>query len=389
MKTDYIKDCLKDIILLSDTPVEECHIERGINFLCPPPKSPAKGTVFAGTLSEWKMLCEMHLVYPTCSYLICTDGEHYAFEAPKNRIYNLFVTNSSVKTVLNKLTNLLVSRTALSDTQQYKLYHDFWHSIMDGSLDSRETVLEYMQQFPYQMHAHIACIVITYDLSELDSLQMREIDIVLKNFFKETNLFFYNSEWIILFSQSKDTSVDLDLPYDEFSLLLEQYQLSAGICYACQLPEQFRTLYLTASASVQLGKSLKLKPYIKKIYTYHQFNPYYVIHLCSQKFTEIYNTKNIVYLAHPDVVRLYYYDLENKGNLLDVLFAYLSCGQNLSSASKMLYMHRNTVLNKLNKIEEFLNHKPFTEKDHFLMLLSCMIIKYQCIENDLTKFFPL
>ncbi len=235
----------------------------------------------------------------------------------------------------------------------------------------------------------MACIVVSPDSPEHDALRIREIQLALHDFFKETNLFYENREWIILYSQEKDTSVELDISYEAFSQLLNQYHLNAGISYVCQLPEQFRILYLTASASIQIGQRMKISPYMKRIYTYHQYNPYYVIHLCSQKFTEIHNTKNLVYLVHPDVVRLYYYDLENKNNLLDVLFAYLSCAQNISLAAQTLYMHRNTVLNKLNKIESFLHHKPFTEKDHWLILFSCMILKYQCTQNEITDFFPL
>ncbi len=382
-------NCLKDIILSSDTPISVCKAEEGIRFLCPPPNVPIPGTVFAGTLSEWKILCDIHLIYPKCTYLVCTDGETGLPAAPTNRTYNLFILNASVKTTLLKLSSLLTQYSTLPNVRQTRLYIDFWHSIMDGSIETREQVTAYFKNFPYKMYAHQACIVVCPDSPENTVLQIQEIQSKLYDFFKETNLFYNNGEWIILYSQEEDTSVDLDISYDKFSELLEQCHLNAGISYVCQLPEQYRTLYLTASASIRLGQGMKLNPYVKRIYTYYQYNPYYLIHLGSQKFTEIHNTKNLIYLAHPDIVRLYYYDLEHKNNLLDVLFAYLSCAQNLSLASKMLYMHRNTVQNKLNKIESFLKHKPFTEKDHFLMLLSCMILKYQCVQHEITDFFPL
>lgn len=138
--------------------------------------------------------------------------------------------------------------------------------------------------------------------------------------------------------------------------MLEQYQTYAGISYVCQLPQALRTLYLAASASIELGKRLAIATQYRRIYTYHQYNPYYVIHLCSSYFRKLHNTDNLMYLTHPNITRLFYYDLENNNNLLDVLFAYLYCGQNLNKASKMLHMHRNTVLNKLSRIKEFLQH---------------------------------
>lgn len=387
MKVENLSDYLKDIILSANTPIADCNVEKGVHFLCPPPNTPIPGTVFAGTLSEWNMLNSLHLVSPKCTYLVCTDGEPPFPASPADCTFNLLILNASVKTLLHKLTSLLTRSPMLSDMQQNQLYADFWHSIMDGSIKDSAQAMAHFQHFPYPLNAHLACIVVSPDTPDLNVLQIQEIQLALHDFFKETNIFIYNGEWIVLYSQEKDTSVELDISYEAFSQLLGHYHLNAGISYVCQLPEQFRIMYLTASASIQIGQSLKLEPYVKRIFMYYQYNPYYVIHLCSQKFTEIHNTKNLIYLAHPDIIRLYYYDLNTNSNLLDVLFTYLSCAQNLSLTAQMLYMHRNTVLNKLNKIEDFLHHKPFTEKDHFLILLSCMIVKYQCSINNITEFF--
>ncbi len=389
MKIEYLVNCLKDIVMSADIPIPACQPEDGIRFMSPPPNMPAPGTVFAGTLSEWRMLCENRLVHAQCTYLVCTNGESSLPDPPDMRECNILILNASVKTTLHKLTGLVMRRSVFPDAGQSALYTDFWHSIMDGALEDRGQVMQSLRQFPYPMHPHVACIAITSDSQGLDPLQIQEIQSSLRSFFPETNLFRYNREWIVLYSQEKDTSVELDISYPEFSRLLERHSLCAGISYACQLPERYRTMYLTASASIKLGKTLKLEPYVKRIYSYCQYNPYYLIRLAAQKFKEIHNTDNLVYLAHPDVIRLYYYDLENKNNLLDVLEAYLTNAQNLTLTAQALYMHRNTVTNKLNKIEEVLGHKPFDQRNHFLILLSCMIVKYLRSRKEITEFFPL
>lgn len=387
MKIEILIDCLKNIVLSADTPVADCNAEDGIRFLYPPPDKPIPGTVFAGTLPEWNMLNSMNWICPQCTYLICTDGETPPPAAPADA-YNLFFLNSSVKTLLLKLTSLLNSQVLPSDIQPDQTYADFWNAIMDGSIKNRSQAMAYIRHFPYQMHTYVACIVISPDAAEYNIFQIQETTAALRGFFKNGNLFYENGEWIVLYSQERATIVELDISYEAFSQMLDQYCLNAGISYACQLPEQYRVLYLTASASVKLGRDMKLEPYMKRIYTYYQYHPYYVIHLCSQKYMEVYNTKNLVYLAHPYVVRLYYYDLKHNSNLLDVLFTYLSYAQNVSLTAQALYMHRNTVMNKLNRIEKILHHKPFTEKDHLSILLSCMVLKYQSTQNDNTDFFP-
>lgn len=387
MKAKILLDCLKNIVLSADTPVEDCNVEEGIRFLYPLPDKPVPGIVFAGTLSEWNMLNSMNRVCPQCTYLICTDGEMQPPAAPVDS-YNLFFLNSSVKTLLLKLTFLLSSHILPSEIQPNQTYADFWKAIMDESIKDRPQAMAYIRQFPHQMHTYVACIVVSPDSTEYNIFRIQEITAALRDFFKYTNLFYENGEWIILYSQEKATTVELDISYDAFSQLLDQYCLNAGISYACQLPEQYRILYLTASSSVKLGRDMKLEPCTKRIYTYYQYHPYYMIQLCSQKYVEVYHTRNLVYLAHPYAVRLYYYDLKNNSNLLDVLITYLSYAQNLSLTAQALYMHRNTVMNKLNKIENILHHKPFTEKDQLSILLSCMILKYQSTQDDTTDFFP-
>lgn len=387
MKAKILLDCLKNIVLSADTPVEDCNAEEGIRFLYPLPDKPAPGTVFAGTLPEWNMLNSMSRICPQCTYLICTDGETQ-LPAVSVDSYNLFFLNASVRTLLLKLTFLLSRQILPSGIQPDQIYVDFWNAIMDGSIKDRAQAMDHIRQFPHQMHTYVACIVIRPDSAEYNIFRIQEITAALRAFFHYTNLFYESGEWIVLYSQEKATTVELDISYDAFSQLLDQYSLNAGISYACQLPEQYRVLYLTASASVSLGKDMKLEPCIKRIYTYYQYHPYYVIQLCSQKYTEVYHTRNLVYLAHPYAVRLYYYDLKNNSNLLDVLITYLSYAQNLTLTAQALYMHRNTVMNKLNKIEKILHHKPFNENDQLSILLSCMILKYQSTQEGTKDFFP-
>lgn len=122
----------------ADTPDPGCRAEEGILFMCPPPNSPAPGTVFTGTLSEWRILCANRLVCLHCTYLVCTDGVTPLPQPPEGCNCNIIILNASVKTTLHKLTPLLVRKSAFSDGKQLLIYTDFWNSVMDGTLNTRE-----------------------------------------------------------------------------------------------------------------------------------------------------------------------------------------------------------------------------------------------------------
>ncbi len=377
MTTENLLHHLNDMILDYRKPVPYCMPEDGIHFLMPPPAASSRGMVFAGSFSDWEIACKNNLLYDECTYLICRENARQTTLPRILKPINLFLLDASVQTVLQRMTSILFGKSAADSLTVAQRYQNFWTDIMSLHLTTPKQVTDRIQDFPFPVHTYITCVVVRYSHPLQDNTSLPEIRQELQDFFPDTNLFFSEKEWIILYSSKENPSDHLDIPYDAFSNLLTQYDLDAGISYASRFPELLRTLYLTAAASIDLGKGLAIAPCQKRIYTYRQYNAYYVIHLCAQTFTELHGIDNLVYLTHPDIIRLYYYDQENNTNLLDVLYIYLSCEKNITQTSRLLYMHRNTIMNKLNKIKSVLHHDPDYDSNHFLLLLSCMIMKYQ------------
>lgn len=375
MTTEELSRKLNHLILDCQNPVPYCTPEDGLRFFIPLPAAPVQGTVFAGSYSDWEEVYQNGMLYDGCTYLICRENTTQIKLPRTEKPVNLFLLNAPVPVLLRYLTDFLPGKSMTRSTAQ--MFQDFWTDILSLHFTSPKQVEERMKDFPFPMHTYLACIVIRRTHPIRDNACALEIQQALQNFFPETNLFLSGNEWIILFSQKNYTSDRLNISYDGFSELLARFHLYAGISYASRFPELLRTLYFTAAASIDLGKGLSIPPYEKRIYTYQQYNAYYIIHLCAQNFMDLHKTENLIYLTHPDTTLLYYYDLENNTNLLDVLYTYLSCEGNTNQTSKLLYMHRNTVLNRLNKITSVLHHDPDYGSNHFLLLLSCMIIKYQ------------
>ena len=74
--------------------------------------------------------------------------------------------------------------------------------------------------------------------------------------------------------------------------------------------------------------------------------------MCAQYARNVKHTKNIILLTHPAVINLYRYDQEHNTNLEEVLFYYLVNHRSLGLTARSLYMHRNTIVNKIKKIKE-------------------------------------
>ena len=79
---------------------------------------------------------------------------------------------------------------------------------------------------------------------------------------------------------------------------------------------------------------------------------YHYIEMCTNDlFLPFFRNRKYFY-CHPMFIRLARYDRENSTALLELLEVYLETNCSIARTSQRLYMHRNTVLNKLGKIHE-------------------------------------
>ena len=88
-------------------------------------------------------------------------------------------------------------------------------------------------------------------------------------------------------------------------------------------------------------------------------------------------------MIHSSIIQLTRYDAKHNSNLRDVLYHYLICDRNLVKTAAATYMHRNTVLNKITKVESMLGIDLNDARLRQKLILSCQIILY--IENVLQR----
>jgi sugar diacid utilization regulator len=86
----------------------------------------------------------------------------------------------------------------------------------------------------------------------------------------------------------------------------------------------------------------------KNLYHYHSFAEQHGIEVISQKIP-LYMT------LHPLLQKLINYDSNNHTNYLETLKVFLRNNCNIARSSKILYMHRNSLQNRINRIEELLS----------------------------------
>lgn len=105
------------------------------------------------------------------------------------------------------------------------------------------------------------------------------------------------------------------------------------------------------------------------LYFYDNYSVYHCLELCAPQI-------ELPRLCHSAVLKLESYDRKNGTELLGTLHAYLSCHKNLSEAAAFLYVHRNTLTKRLERINDLIHVDLDDAETVFHLMFSYRLIEY-------------
>lgn len=104
--------------------------------------------------------------------------------------------------------------------------------------------------------------------------------------------------------------------------------------------------YVKTTAAISIGKKID-KDSKKRIFWYKDYNIYHMISICSEKI----NTES---LFSRKLCKLIESDRKNDTDNLNILKVFLENDRNASQTSRIVKLHRNSVLYRINQIEDIL-----------------------------------
>ncbi|MCD8330698.1 MAG: helix-turn-helix domain-containing protein [Lachnospiraceae bacterium] len=158
-----------------------------------------------------------------------------------------------------------------------------------------------------------------------------------------------------------------------FLHLLEEYQAQAILSNGSSRYHHFRTFYELCR---RLSPILAVLHPRERICHYAEYADYLVIDLAYHRFREDLGHSDIITLTDPCLIALTRYDYAHDTNLREVLYAYLRNGRNIARTGEEMYMHRNTVQNKIHRITEILQIDLTDGSIQQRLLFSCRLIRY-------------
>lgn len=130
---------------------------------------------------------------------------------------------------------------------------------------------------------------------------------------------------------------------DSIEAFAERNHLLVGTSLTCASIFSLRALYDQALAAIRYGQLLNPE---QRDYRFYDYAMEYIME--SSSLGE-------AFLAlHPDIAQLWKMKIDDKDQLFDTLKEYLNNERSQSKTSSRLYIHRNTLIYRLRKLDEYL-----------------------------------
>jgi hypothetical protein len=188
----------------------------------------------------------------------------------------------------------------------------------------------------------------------------------------------------ISFIINYDNSIIMILRYEDYSLkedvmkknlesILLKNEMKCGISSRFNNFLQLKYYYAQSRYAIDCCRN---NPDVNLLY----YEDCHISHILSH----LQNEANLQCFCHPQIFSIWNSQDESNRELIRCLYQYLINGRNLALTSKALYLHRNTLIYRINKISRMLEMdlKNLSSNELFYLLFSCTVVEYLQIANQ-------
>ncbi len=217
--------------------------------------------------------------------------------------------------------------------------------ILDGKLISDKQVNERLRYLKWHFYNHY--YLLNIDVSEKDNDNLDAFCCYIKGSVKKLypyfNILIYNKH-ILMIDGLEHQRVKPDTKYLEpLRDLLKKSGLSCGISNCFGDLTELKLYYKQSLLAIDLGKSIG--EYETGLYYYYDYSLMYMVRICGMQ-------EDLKFFCHPAIIQLHDYDQAKGTHYLETLEAYIKNYKNYYLAADAAYIHRNTMVYRINKIKE-------------------------------------
>ena len=246
----------------------------------------------------------------------------------------------------------------------------FVSDLLNGAITDEQKILDRCKFFRWDLKMPYRVLTICpKKRTELDAgsdyLTLNQQRLRLLEAFPSATAFLYGNQIKLIIHVHDQTTRDA-LIMKSLQQFLTQHDMVAGVSQTAYRAKSLSARHQQAMKALNMGQLLcGTGP----LFYYDNYSVYHCLELCSQQ-TEL------LRLCHSAVLKLESYDRKNGTELLGTLHAYLACHQNISEAAASLYVHRNTLSKRLDKIGDLISVDLTNAETVFHLMFSYRILEY-------------
>lgn len=164
---------------------------------------------------------------------------------------------------------------------------------------------------------------------------------------------------------SQESEIPLQL-LEEMNILAETEHVRVGVSNPFSNIDRFATYFDQAYQALEFGQRFDPDHVVCCYMDYQLFS----------LFSEFKDPENLGRFCHPALSRLRKYDHQNKTRLYETLYVYLETGCSIKATSERLYIHRNSLVYRLNRITEVCQFDLGNTNTRLLLRISYLIDKF-------------
>ena len=196
----------------------------------------------------------------------------------------------------------------------------------------------------------------------------------LQQIFPFSNITIYRNEILIL-ARKTSPSPRYEFDTEAVTHILDYYNGYMAVGNYSKFLTSLAPIYQQTRATIRLGRAMCGDPR-QRVFYYEDYAVYQQIELATLGLKDIYGITDYIYLCHPSLIRLLRHDRKHDSELCHVLYVYLTTDRNAAEAARELYLHRNTMLYKISKIEEILGQSLDDPMLRSRLLYSYHVLEY-------------
>ena len=331
--------------------------------------------IYIGSWNDIRPIVEEETAPKHTTFFISAESSLQFSEIRITSAYNVIFTDLSVSALNNRLTAAIIKLHNMHSNDINPAFNRFLYEIIFKQKNNIEDIKEISRTLDNKILQYFNFVIIKSEDSKLFLRDTSSLFSELSAVFPDCNVSVFENKIIVLYTRSSryvKLPRSIEKALEEF---LNKYNAIASVGTPFRDYHMLKTEYYICSNLLKIVSHLDDKNK-SRIFNEDDFGPYFIIDLCARKYEELFSSNDIIYLVHPGLIALSRYDLKHNTNLRDLLYCYLSNDRNLSRTAKEMFMHRNTVLNKLSKIREIIDDDLDNYAVRFRLTFSFMIIKY-------------